>query len=136
MFLNPKSSIMKKMLLLIFALSFTISVSAQQKTSDDLLAKSKRKKNTGWILLGGGAGLLIIGAAVNNSANSSLEESFKGLVPITAGFFSVVTSVPFFLKAGKLKRQAKAMAFSGFNNIDITGIGKITQPAVGISINF
>lgn len=126
---------MKKIIPFLFLLFSGFSVIAQDIKPEDLLAKSKRKRNTGWILLGGGTALVVIGAAAGGSERNTLEQSFKGLVPATIGLASGLASIPFFIRAGQLKRKANAMAFAGLQHIEYAGTGSITQSVAGIRIS-
>ncbi|HRD58608.1 MAG TPA: hypothetical protein PK504_11185 [Ferruginibacter sp.] len=127
---------MKKLILIVTALCFVPTLlKAQQLNSIELLEKSKRKKTTGWVLLGGGVSLIVIGAAIAPKGETFNEQSFKGAVPALIGAVSTLASVPFFLKSGTLKRKARTVAFTGFQNTRLL-VGNSTHPVIGLKIRF
>jgi hypothetical protein len=101
---------MKKSIAFAILLVISINSFCQPLTSDDYLKKSKHQKAAAWTMFAGGAAVIAIALAV---AASDLQSSGNGAkVFLAVGGASMIGSVPFFLAAGKNKRNAAAASAS------------------------
>lgn len=97
------------------------SVGTKPDSKSVLLHKAKNKSIAGWTLLGGGAAFTIAGAAVTADAiggaldhNDYNRKTNTGAVLAVIGIATMVTSIPFLVKAHRLKK--KAMVLTMTNN--------------------
>ncbi len=147
---------MKKIMILLLILTISLKGFTQQTSSvptatkEYFLKKSSRQKTTGFILLGGGVavattgmilGLSSVDEAIVGAFNNETNDTFTaGSVLLVIGAASMLSSVPFFIAAGKNKRNA--MAATAFIRLDDhpvlhqNSMTKLSYPAIGVKINF
>jgi hypothetical protein len=143
---NIKTTIMKKLIILLTLTSLLSNLNAQVKPDQNIqkpmtdteLAqhyqqKSKNQKKTAWWLLGGGAGVFAAGVLLASSTNDF--EDFGNFVAgsgaVLLGTISMVASIPVFITGAKnngranlLLRQSKVpISLESNRNIPVRSIG-------------
>ena len=93
--------------------------------------KHKKQKKTGFILLGSGVAVFVGGGLIG--ANNDLD---FGMVALTAGALTTISSIPVFIVSGSNKRKAQAYVQSGrYQMIDMT-LPSSNLVSVGVKLNF
>ena len=104
---------MKRITLCLLAIMLFTKSFSQEKgpalTKEYYMQKSKNQKITAWVLLGTGIGMTLGGMAINYSSTDGGED--QGLWLSYLGGATALTSIPFFISAGKNKRKAASITF-------------------------
>ena len=140
--------------MLIYASSFSqqTTTSAPKLSSQDYLQKAKKQRKTGYILLGSGGALIITslvfprgeqthdGICIGYFCSDEYKnDGLKSALFITGGV-AALSSIPFFITAGKNRRKASAVSFNfkveDTYNPYYSGVAYTVYPALRVKVGF
>jgi hypothetical protein len=141
---------MKRILATIFILLFAFQMSFGQKTYtvidqkpiqsyDIYMNKQKTNNKVAWACLGSGIAMTITGIGINVGGgiiDGDPTNNTKGLWLSYLGGATTLTSIPFFISAGKNKRKARMSLKNESVTISKTTISNLNYTSVSLVIPF
>ncbi|MCM4164115.1 MULTISPECIES: hypothetical protein [unclassified Arenibacter] len=119
-----------RLLLALLLVSSVLVGQTREFSKDYFLQKSKKQKTTAWILLAGGTAMAVGGFAIFDSSWDSGSASTTDIAGIigTVGFLTGLSSIPYFISAGKNKKTAMSITFD-YKPIYLSGDNLVSTKA-------
>ena len=109
---------MKKILLGLLILLYSVSVYSQQLTQEEYLQKSKNQKTWGYVLTVGGSAMVIGGAIAVGSKAAFWDTEALGYPLLIGGAAAIVGGISLFSSSKKNEQRAKGMSVALYLKVE------------------